>query len=181
MKRVLVIGSAGAGKSTLALALKEILDLPVIHLDSVYWQPGWVETPKAEWQARVESLLLRKEWIMDGNYGGTLELRLQACDTVFYLDFPRLLCLLRVFKRSLGHLGRARPDMNQGCRERLPNWGFLHWIWTYPDRRRPSIIKILSDAETEGKRVFIVNSPGELANIVEELKKTRGKECSCQE
>ena len=72
MKRVLVIGSGGAGKSTFATRLGARLGLPVIHLDRVYWQPGWVETPKDEWLRKVEEMCAADAWVMDGNYSGTL-------------------------------------------------------------------------------------------------------------
>src|SRR5688572_30960534 len=79
MKRILVIGSGGAGKSTFARRLGKILSIEVIHLDSIYWRPGWIETPKQEWKKRVEHLIAGDSWIMDGNYSGTLQLRFEAC------------------------------------------------------------------------------------------------------
>lgn len=71
MRRVLVIGCGGAGKSTLARQLGEATGLPVIHLDAHYWRPGWVETPKETWRAAVDELIAADAWIMDGNYSGT--------------------------------------------------------------------------------------------------------------
>src|SRR5215470_7625258 len=99
MQKILVIGSGGAGKSTLAKRLGARLNLEVIHLDKVYWKPGWVEPPKAEWQNRVQELLNREAWIMDGNFSDTLVMRMAACDTVIFLDLARLICLWRVLKR----------------------------------------------------------------------------------
>ena len=75
MRKILVIGSGGAGKSTFAKRLGTHLKIKVIHLDALYWKPGWVETPKAEWLKRVEELLKEGSWIMDGNYSGTLDAR----------------------------------------------------------------------------------------------------------
>ena len=88
MRKVLVIGSGGAGKSTFASKLSKRTGLPLIHLDSLYWRPGWIETSTAEWDQTIEHLLGRDTWIMDGNYGRTLERRLAACDTVIFLDLP---------------------------------------------------------------------------------------------
>src|SRR5580765_7184882 len=93
MKRILVIGSGGAGKSTFAKRLGEILKIEVIHLDSLYWKPGWIEPPKPEWKKTIERLLTRDFWVMDGNYSGTLDVRFEACDTVIFLDIARMICL----------------------------------------------------------------------------------------
>jgi adenylate kinase family enzyme len=165
MRRVLIIGSAGAGKSTLATRLAAKLQLPVIHLDAVYWQPGWKETPKDEWQARVAELIQRDAWIMDGNYGGTMEMRVQAADTVILLDTPRTQCLFRVFKRALRYRGKTRPDMNPGCPEMLPDWEFIRWIWTYPKLRRPEILDLLSRHDGE-KRILILRSSGDVERFL---------------
>jgi adenylate kinase family enzyme len=174
MKRVLVIGSAGAGKSTLAQSLAGILDLPVIHLDALFWKPGWNQTPAEEWDSCLAELVKREEWIIDGNYGRTLDIRIQACDTIIFLDIPRLLCLGRVLKRSITWLGRIRPDLNEGCPERLPDREFLRWIWAYPKRSRPAVVEKLSKAAEAGRRVLIARSPRELARIVGQLREERG-------
>jgi adenylate kinase family enzyme len=102
---------------------------------------------------------------MDGNYGGTLERRLEACDTVVLLDLPRALCLRRVIKRRVLFRGRARPDMNEGCRERL-TWEFVRWVWTYPRERRPAVLEKLGRLD-EGKRVFRLRSPREVEVFLE--------------
>ena len=108
MKRCLVIGSGGAGKSTLAREMARRTGLPLIHLDQHYWRPGWVPAPPDAWRTRVEELIQRPTWIMDGNYGSTLEPRLAAADTVVFLDTPRLVCIGRVLRRWWRHRGRAR-------------------------------------------------------------------------
>jgi adenylate kinase family enzyme len=156
VKRVLVIGAGGAGKTTVATRLARHTGLPLIHLDALYWRPGWEPTPADEWRATVETLVKADSWIMDGNYGGTLDLRLQACDTVVFLDRSRLVCLWHVFVRQLRHLGRRRSEVPAGCRERL-TWQFVTWIWTYPARRRGAILARLA-VLGEPKRVVIVRS-----------------------
>lgn len=80
---------------------------------------------------------------MDGNYGGTLELRLGAWDTVVFLDLPRTLCVWRILKRQVRWWGRSRPELPAGCPERL-RWEFLRWIWTYPSRRRGGVLERLA-------------------------------------
>jgi adenylate kinase family enzyme len=154
--RVLVIGAGGAGKTALALRLGDLLDLPVIHLDSLYWRPGWQPTPQDEWQETVERLTERATWVMDGNYGGTLDLRLTAADTVIFVDRPRHLCLWRILKRRLRYRGQTRPDMALGCPERLTP-EFLRYVWSYPSERRPQILSKLERLPRE-KEVFVLRS-----------------------
>jgi len=119
----------------------------------LYWRAGWEATPEREWRVKVQELIRGESWIIDGNYGGTLDLRLEACDTVFFLDLPRLTCLRRVMSRQLRHLGRERPEMPPGCPERL-NLEFLLWIWTYPARRRGGILQRLG--ELSGKKEIVI-------------------------
>src|SRR5688500_12440346 len=119
MQRILVIGSGGAGKSTFAAELARRLALPLIHLDALYWKSEWTPTPKDKWARLVAKAAAGERWIMDGNYGGTLDLRLGYCDAVVFLDMPRLLCLWRVVRRSIRFHGRSRPEMSDGCPERL--------------------------------------------------------------
>jgi adenylate kinase family enzyme len=154
MKRILVLGSGGAGKSTLATRLGELLELEVIHLDSYFWKPGWIETPKEEWEKVIESLTKGNSWIIDGNFSGTLEQRLRECDTIIFLDRPRWVCLWRVLKRWIMYRNRSRPDMAVGCEEKL-DMEFLHWIWTYPKRSKPKIARMLSDSSTTKKIIWI--------------------------
>jgi adenylate kinase family enzyme len=140
MKKVLVIGSSGAGKSVLSRRLGEISGISVIHLDKHYWRPGWTEPSKDVWRDQVAELLKGDQWIMDGNYSGTMEQRLEVCDTVIFLDFPRHMCTLRVLKRMLNFYGRTRPDLAEGCPERF-DFAFLVWIWNYPNRSRPRVLE----------------------------------------
>jgi adenylate kinase family enzyme len=144
MRRILIIGSGGAGKSTVATQLGARLGLPVIHLDAHYWHPGWVATPGDEWRDHVTELVARDAWIMDGNYGGTMAQRLAACDTVVFLDLPRLVCLWRIVRRAIRYAGRSRPDMTPGCAERL-TWAFAWWVLSYPSTRRPGVLRRLAE------------------------------------
>jgi adenylate kinase family enzyme len=164
MRKILVIGSGGSGKSTFAARLGARLKLEVIHLDSCYWQAGWQETPKAEWQAKVAEMIAREAWLMDGNYSGTLELRLRACDTVIFLDLPRTLCLWRVVKRALMYWGKVRPDMAAGCPEQL-NFEFVQWIWQYPRRTRPKVLARLQ-ACADAKQIIHLRSQAEVEKFL---------------
>jgi adenylate kinase family enzyme len=156
MQRVLVIGSGGAGKTTFAMQLGAATGLPVVHLDALHWRAGWTAPPQEEWLQIVDEIVARDAWIMDGNYGGTLDRRLAACDTVIFLDLPRLVCVQRVVRRALRYRGRTRPDMAPDCPERL-TLEFVRWVWEYPRKRRPDIIRRLEALRGE-KRVVILES-----------------------
>ena len=154
MKKVLVIGSGGAGKSIFARQLGKLLNLDVIHLDALYWHPGWVETPRDDWRKVIEELVRRDAWIIDGNYSNTFDLRLEACDTVIFLDIARLICLWRVLKRVMLYRGRTRPDMAEGCRERL-DLEFIRWVWNYQSRTRPQMMERLRQSAQRQKVIWL--------------------------
>ena len=165
---MLVIGSGGSGKSTLARRIGERTGLPVIHLDALYWRPGWVEAPPDEWTGTVAALLEGDRWVMDGNYGRTLEQRLRACDTVVFLDLPRLVCAWRVLARAVRYRGRSRPNMAPGCPERM-TWEFLRWVWWYPRRSRPGVLRKLA-ALDGGQTVIVLRSGAQVERFVATLR-----------
>ncbi len=164
MKRVLIVGSGGAGKSTLARTLGAIHELPVIHLDSLYWQPGWIESSKEQWEETVARLVEGDAWVMDGNYRGTMDLRIAACDTVIFLALSRWVCLWSVLRRLMAYHGRSRPDMPERCPERL-SWEFLCWIWNYPGRETPKVMAKLRDCAA-GKQVIVLKSRREVVEFI---------------
>jgi adenylate kinase family enzyme len=167
MQRVVIVGSGGAGKSTLARELGQRLGLPVIHLDREHWRAGWIETPRDEWAERVARLVTGERWVIDGNYGGTIEARLRACDTAIFLDLPRSVCVWRVLNRWRRYRGRTRPDMTPGCDERL-DWVFLRWIWEYPRLRRPQVLEQLGTLGP-GQRLVHLKSPAAVQAFVAAL------------
>ena len=130
MQRVLVIGSPGAGKSTLSRSLTARTGLPLYHLDKLFWLPGWVERDRDEGRAELAEVLAGDRWIIDGNYGSTLPLRIARADTVVWLDYPTWLCLGRVLKRWWQYRGTARPDMTEDCPEHL-NLEFLLYVLNF--------------------------------------------------
>lgn len=148
MQRIALIGSPGSGKSTLSKELAGLTGLPLYHLDALYWRPGWQPTPGEEWKELQSDLVAGERWLMDGNYGGTMEIRLQRADLVIFLDLPRWLCLWRALKRAWQNRGQARTDMAPGCPEKVDR-EFLSYIWHFPDRQRPKILQRLREAGVE--------------------------------
>ena len=143
MKRILVIGCCGAGKSILSCALGEKLHLPVVHLDRLFWLPGWRERPAPEFDALLEKELARDQWIIDGNYGRTLARRLESADTVIFLRCSRLRCLAGVLLRRLRYSGRNRPELDPGCPEKI-DLPFLRFIWNYERVTAPKMEECLA-------------------------------------
>ncbi len=143
MHRVLVIGSPGAGKSTFARDLALRSRLPLIHLDAEYHLPGWTEPQEAAWQARLGELLAGERWIVDGNYGGSMDRRLARADTAILLDYPAWLCLWRVIKRIITLHGKVRPDAAPGCPECLDR-EFLLYVAMFRANKQAAIERRLS-------------------------------------
>ena len=115
--RLIVIGNAGAGKSTLSLALAEKTGLPLVHLDRLYWCGSWEHRSREEFDILLEAELQKPQWIIDGNFTRTLPRRLERADTVIWLDLPTAICLWGATKRVLQNHGRSRPDMGGDCPE----------------------------------------------------------------
>jgi adenylate kinase family enzyme len=156
MRRVLVLGPGGAGKTHLAKAIAEAHDLPVVHLDQHYWGEGWTAPPEAQWRSRVLELLEAPAWVMDGNYGGTLDLRIPVADTIVLLDRPPMLCVWRLIKRRVVYRGRSRDSLPEGCPERL-TFEFVWWVWTYRKRRLSGVLGRLAAVANE-KEVIVLRT-----------------------
>jgi adenylate kinase family enzyme len=163
-KRIAIIGCCGAGKSTLARTLGEKLNLPVIHLDSYYWQPGWQESEQDKWLAIQQELIKGDRWIIDGNYGSTMDTRLARANTIIWLDFNRYLCLWRVIKRYLLYAGSTRPDMAKGCPEKF-NWEFLQYVWNFSQAHRLKIVEKLTKYQAN-KQIIILQNPQQVVNLL---------------
>ena len=152
MDRVIIRGCGGSGKSTLSRALSEKTNLPVVHLDKLFWSEGWVYIPREEFNTLLREELKKDKWIIDGNYDRTLEERINRCDTVIYLDYPRRTCFLGVFKRVLLNYGKVRPDMAEGCPEKF-DLEFMKWIWNFNKNHRDKLYRILN--KQKNKKIYI--------------------------
>lgn len=166
MERIIIIGCGGAGKSTLAQKLGEKTGIPVVHLDKLFWTPGWVSLPPEEFDPIVRGELEKDRWIMDGNFNRTMPERLERCDTVIYLDFSRFACLWGVAKRIITTYGTVRPDMGEGCPERL-DLEFLKWVWNFNRNKRQRYYQILSGVEHA--EVIVLKNRREVKRFLEKL------------
>jgi len=167
MQRILVIGSPGAGKSTLARRLSRRLDLPLIHLDREYFGPAWAQPERPIWRERVAGLVARPQWVMDGNYRSTFDLRVPRATAIVWLDLPRWRCLANVTWRVLRSYGSGRPDLGAGCVERF-DVAFMRWIWNYPRRARTQTIFML-ERLPRGQQVFILRSWADITALEDQL------------
>ena len=136
-KRVAVIGCPGGGKSTFSRALRDRVDLPLYHLDAIYWREDRTHLSREEFYPLMQEIIAREEWIIDGNYQSTLEWRVAACDLLIFLDYPTEVCLEGVRARR----GQKRSDMpwvEEGDDEEFPAF-----IRSFESESKPKILELL--------------------------------------
>jgi adenylate kinase family enzyme len=168
MQRIVILGCSGSGKSTLARRMGDRLGLPVVHLDALFWLPGWVESDLASFRSRVAEALAGDRWVCDGGYSRTYDLRFPFADTVIWLERPRWLCLWRVIWRGLSQLGRTRDDMAPGCPEHFPELKFLLFVWNWESLTRPKIEAGLALHAPTTPRI-VLSSDAEIDAFVQSL------------
>ncbi len=168
-RRVVVTGIAGAGKSTFARALSAKTGLPLVVLDVHFWRPGWVKPTEDEWRQEQRDLLAGDDWIADGNYHDTLELRLQRADTVVFLDTPWWICTRRALIRGI----RTRPagfELPDGCDESRwrrwrDEWRLAWHIWRVRRSDRERELEIVAQ---HGQHVslYLLRSPSDVSEFI---------------
>jgi adenylate kinase family enzyme len=171
LSRIAVVGSGGAGKSVFARKLGALCNLPVFHLDALLWKPNWVTSTPAEEDRILRDLVDRPSWIIDGNYGRTMPMRLCAADTIILLDLAPWLCTARILKRCFDHIGETRADMAEGCLEE-GDWQFMKWVWNFRRDSRPAIMKRIEQFAA-GKRVCILRSRVAIERYLEQVRQLR--------
>lgn len=159
----MIIGCPGSGKSTFSRALHKITNIPLFHLDMMYWNSDRTTVEKAVFRKRLSDAIQQNEWIIDGNYGSTMELRLQACDTVIFLDYPLEICLDGIRERR----GKARSDMPWIENEDEEDVEFIEFIKSYNSQSKPQIMELLK--LYPDKNVFIFTNRTEADDFLANL------------
>ena len=150
MKKIIVIGCPGSGKSTVSRALHNKTGIPLYHLDMMYWNADKTMVEKSVFIERLSTVLEKDEWIIDGNYGSTMELRMAACDTVIFLDYPLDVCLDGIRERR----GKSRSDMP--WREPEEDAEFIEFIKNYNEQQKPKVLELLE--KYGDKNIIILES-----------------------
>ncbi|MGX7150480.1 DNA topology modulation protein [Enterococcus ureasiticus] len=167
MKKIILIGSSGAGKSTLSLKIGEKLDIEVFHLDKLLWKPNWEMTDR-EYQNEIQNnLIMKPSWIIDGNYGGTLDIRMKSADTIIFLDRNRFVCIYQILKRVKKYNGITRPDMQNNCPEKF-DFSFIKWVWNFPNKQRIDILRMLKNIP-KTKKVIVLKNKKQIQLFLDEL------------
>ena len=162
MQKVIIIGCPGSGKSTFSRALNKITHLPLYHLDMLYWNSDKTTVSRDIFDARLNNVMRGEKWIIDGNYARTMERRIDACDTVFFLDFPTEVCLDGIEKRK----GKPRSDMPFEDIGEDPE--FIEMIKNFNSQNRPEIIKLFE--KYSSKNIVVFNSRKESEKYLSALK-----------
>ena len=162
MKKILVIGCPGAGKSTFARALHQKTGIPLCHLDMLFWNADKTTVEKEAFLARVDCVLKTDAWILDGNFNSTMEMRMAVCDTVIFLDYPVDVCLNGVRER------RGKPRADMPWIETEEDADFMAYIETFHEARRPGIIALL-DRYKAGRTVIVLKSREEADAFLEHI------------
>lgn len=160
MKRIIVIGSPGAGKSTFSRQLRDKTGLPLYYLDMIWHLPDRTTITKDEFDEKLAEILKKDSWIIDGNYGRTIEMRLKHCDTVFLLDYPLDVCL----EGAMARVGVQREEI-PWVEEELDE-EFRQWIIDFPKTKLPQIY-VLLDQYSGGKEIHIFRSRDDANNYLE--------------
>ena len=146
MKRVIIIGGNGSGKTTFAYKLAEQTKLPLVHTDSIYWRDNWESVSRHEFDEILQVELDKDEWIIDGNNIRSIPERLKVCDTVFYFDFPSFVCLWGVISRCIKNYGKSRSDMGGYCPEQF-NFQFYKQVLLFNRRNRKKLYAMIKEAK----------------------------------
>ncbi|MCH5585734.1 DNA topology modulation protein [Shimazuella sp. AN120528] len=168
MRRICIVGSPGSGKSTLAKKLGSLMGIEVIHLDKLFWKPGWNAVSNEELADLQDEHLRKDSWIIDGSYSSVWQPRLERADTIIFLDFFRWICIYRVVKRYVLARNQTRSDMGSGCPEKI-DFPFLLFVWNYPTHRRNKVLA-MTQKYTAQKQIIILRNDKKVSEFLKNIK-----------
>lgn len=176
MNRILVIGCSGSGKTTLSKKLSKKLNLPLVHLDKIWWFGDWQNVSKEQFDSVLLKELQKPSWIIDGNYNRTISLRLQYCDTIIYLDYSKYVCIWSAIKRRILNIGKVRDDMSGNCIERfdMDFLIFLKYIWNFNNEYREKYLDMLKSQKD--KNILIFHNRKECSKFLNQLEDNKNED-----
>lgn len=163
-KRIMIIGCSGSGKSYFARELRDIINVPIYYLDRIYWRENWTHISDEELVEEIEKIVKKDEWIIDGDYFDSMELRMKNADVIYYLDMPIDLCIEQENKRR----GIKREDL-PGYLEEKYDPEFIEWIKDYEIKRKPKTLKLLD--KYKDKEIHIFKSLKDKEDYLNKLRK----------
>jgi len=153
LKRILVTGNAGSGKTTVSQQLNKLLHIPVYGLDKIVWRSHWQRMPQSQYRAKLTKIIENEQWIIDG----VCLKAVKAADVIIFLDMPRHICYWQACKRNIRYLFKSRPGLPPKCPEILILGYLIKLIWNFPRLVRPTLMQVLRQRDPEKTIIHIRN------------------------
>jgi adenylate kinase family enzyme len=167
--KIAIIGSPGSGKSTFALKLHKILNIPLFHIDQYFWKHGWQRPDRQEFEKIHNQLCDASSWIIEGMAIKHFQYRLQKADIIIFLDIPWYVCFYRIFKRAFLNYGKVLFSSAPGCPEKFPSLGFLHYTYKFHRNQKQEVKKLLAHYQ-KNKHIFIIKNQNDLDAAIRHFK-----------
>lgn len=167
MKRVMIVGQPGAGKSTIARQIGQRTGLPVVHIDKIHWMPGWVERPYEEKTRMCLEVHAQEKWVFEGGHSVTWADRFARCDTLVWIDVGVWQRMYRVLRRCYRDHGKVRVDMQDDCPEQF-SWEFYQFIWKTRNSSRARIKRLFEKAP-ESKTCVHLRNQRDISDFLQSL------------